>query len=273
MSKHIFRFLGLIFVLITSNLYSQNDIFLDPLSGQSLYLEEIYNTQKIARATGFVIEKDSILYLITNWHVVTGIDPVSGDTLDNQNRIPNRIVIYHHTNILGRWSQRIENLYTSSGNRRWLEHPNGKKVDVVALPLSSINSNLKIYSFDLNLANTDMIPEVAMPVSIIGYPVGLNGLGNFPIWKTGHIASEPNLDYDGDPVFLIDATTRGGMSGSPVILRLKGGYRTKSGNRIMVTSGYNTLFLGVYSAQSPLAEIGKVWKPIVINEILQNQSK
>lgn len=274
MFKHIFKPFLVLFILISikTNIYCQNNIIIDPLSVRSLYLEQIYNSQKIARATGFVIEKESIQYLITNWHVLTGINPVTGDTLDSFGRTPNKIIIYHNTNVLGTWSPRVEDLYNSSGLRRWLEYPNGKKVDVVALPLLSIDSNIKIYPFDLNLAKTDMIPEVAMPTSIIGYPVGLNGLGNFPIWKTGHIASEPNLDYEGEPVFLIDATTRGGMSGSPVILRLKGGYRTKLGNRIMATTGYRTLFLGVYSGQWSFPEIGKVWKPIVIIEILSNIS-
>ena len=114
-----------------------------------------------------------------------------------------------------------------------------------------------------------MIPEVAMPVSIIGYPGGLKGRGNFPLWKTGHIVSEPDLDYNGEPVFLIDATTRGGMSGSPVILRLKGGSRKRSGDRMIASTGYSTLFLGVYSGQWQYPEIGKVWKPIVIHEIFK----
>ena len=115
-----------------------------------------------------------------------------------------------------------------------------------------------------------MIPEVAMLVSIIGFPMGMSAFGKLPIWKTGHIASEPLLDLGEEPAFLIDATTRGGMSGSPVVLRLNGGYKTRSGNVMMVTSGFRTLFLGIYSGQWPHPEIGKVWKPIVIKEILKS---
>lgn len=266
------RFLSLLLFLLYVNIYCQDNIIIDPLSGRSLYIEQVQDTIRLARASGFIIEKNNDKYLITNWHVVTGIDFFSGDTLDTLGRIPDKLIIYHHANILGNWNPKIEQLYSSTGEPRWYEHPEGRLVDVVALPLSSLDQNITIYIFDLKLANTDMIPEVAMPVSIIGYPVGFNGVGNFPIWKTGHIASEPNLNYEGKSVFLIDATTRGGMSGSPVILRLKGGYRTKSGNRIMSSANFRTLFLGVYSAQSPLAEIGMVWKPNVINEILGNIS-
>jgi len=263
-------FFQLLFVFY-SNLYSQNDIEIDPLSFCSLYLETIQGDQKIARATGFIIEKDSTNYLITNWHVVSGISSQNGDTLNADKRIPHEIIIYHHSKQLGYWIPKKEELYTTLGKKKWIEHINGKKVDVIALPLSNITPDIKIYPLDLKLANTDMIPEVAMNVSIIGYPGGLEGSKNFPIWKTGHIASEPLLNFNGNPIFLIDATTRGGMSGSPVVFRLLSGYKTKSGVRAGGRFHYQTLLLGIYSAQFPYPEIGVVWKPVVINEILNNQ--
>jgi hypothetical protein len=61
------------------------------------------------------------------------------------------------------------------------------------------------------------------------------------------------------------------MSGSPVVLRLTGGYQTKSGKSMIATSGIATLFLGVYSAQQTDSEIGLVWKPEVITTILQGR--
>ena len=52
-----------------------------------------------------------------------------------------------------------------------------------------------------------------MPISIIGFPLGMSGPSRMAIWKTGHIATEPDVDYNGEPFFIIDATTRQGMSG------------------------------------------------------------
>ena len=119
-----------------------------------------------------------------------------------------------------------------------------------------------------SLADANVVPQVAMPVSIIGFPLGLTGPGVFPIWKTGHIASEPALDYKAEPLFLIDATTRGGMSGSPVVFRATGGYKQKTGEYI-ISSGPVTLFLGIYSGRLHKAsEIGRVWRPRLIKEIL-----
>ena len=56
------------------------------------------------------------------------------------------------------------------------------------------------------------------------------------------------------------------MSGSPVILKAQGGYRTSDGRRPMRDM---TKFLGVYSGRIHKdSEIGIVWKPLVIEEIL-----
>lgn len=141
---------------------------------------------------------------------------------------------------------------------------------MIALPLN-IDASIKVYPLDLNLANTDMIPEPAMPISIIGYPAGIRTGTGFPIWKTGHIASDPDLNYDNKPVFLIDATTRGGMSGSPVVLRMSGGFMNRSGARV-ISAGTSTKFLGIYSGRitqmDNSTEIGFVWKPSVIVDIL-----
>jgi len=183
--------------------------------------------------------------------------------------IPDEVRIVHHASArLGAWVVRSECLADGDGRIRWLEHPNGRDVDLVALPLLQLDAEVRIYPLDLTLAAANMIPQVAMPVAIIGYPYGIaTGIG-WPIWKTGHIASDPDIDFDNRPAFLIDATTRGGMSGSPVVLRLTGGYPTREA--WVISSGVATKLLGVYSGRiHGDAEIGRVWRPSLIDEILR----
>lgn len=245
-------------------------VIIDPLSIHPLYLIQAKGDEALGTATGFVVSKGEKKYLITNWHVVAGRNPQSNQPTHLQGKIPDALLIWHHGKTLGTWVRKRESLLTKDGAKRWLEHKNGRTVDVVALPLTEVADDAQVYPLDLSLADVDMVPEVAMPVSIIGFPVGLISAGFFPIWKTGHIASEPNLDYHNESLFLIDATTRGGMSGSPVVLRMAGGYKTKSGGTIMSSSGYRTLFLGVYSGRLPNdSEIGQVWRPKLIQEILE----
>ena len=224
-------------------------IIIDPLSVTSLFLELVHNNQTIGSASGFIIEFNNNYYLVTNWHVVSGRNPVTNQPSFQGGITPTHLHIFYHSSVqLGAWNRRKESLLDENGTPRWLEHQQGRNIDVILLPLQHIDNKIKIYPFDLNLAKADMVPEPAMPVSIIGYPLGIATGGKFPIWKTGHIASDPDLNYNNLPVFLIDATTRGGMSGSPVVLRLYGGYRTRRGARILA-GGTNTLFLGIYSGR------------------------
>ena len=66
------------------------------------------------------------------------------------------------------------------------------------------------------------------------------------------------------------------MSGSPVVLRMSSGFRTSSGSMIM-GAGTTTRFLGIYSGRinqgSNSMEIGLVWRPSVILDILNSPRK
>lgn len=235
------------------------EIMISDLSARSIFLELVADGKDLGSATGFVVIYNEKPYLITNWHVLTGKHPDTHDLINGY--YPDEIVIYHHfKNRLGAWLKHVETLEDLSGNPRWIEHPRGSQVDVVALPLQiipQIDNAIQLYPLDLSLANTNLRIEPAMTVSIIGYPFGLNS-GRWPIWKTGHIATDPDLDFEGRPAFLIDATTRPGMSGSPVVARMWGGFMNKAGSYIMATTPV-TRFLGVYSGTIyDTSEIGRV---------------
>ncbi len=245
-------------------------IFVDPLSASSLRVEPWFERQALATATGFTVKVGDHFYLITNWHVVTGRDADTGACLDKKNAAtPDRLVVrFHQKDALGTWTSVDIPLFSAEGNPVWIEHPLGSKVDVVAIPLAP-PAHVVIHPLDLSLAETDMVVAPAMPVSVIGFPLGLSAGENWPIWKTGHVASDPDIDFQpGRPAFLIDATTRSGMSGAPVVLRLNGGYSTSEGNHIMA-GGMSTKFVGVYAGRiHDDSEIGRVWRPFVIKEVL-----
>lgn len=136
----------------------------------------------------------------------------------------------------------------------------------MAIPVS-IPDTCTIYPLDLASGVFDMIVSPSEPVSIVGFPLGLASAGKFPIWKTGHVASDLDLDYEGKPLFLIDATTKPAMSGSPVIARRIGSYRSTAGLNLGADA---VRFLGVYSGrvnENIDASIGYVWKPHVIDDI------
>ena len=246
------------------------NITIDPLSTTALRIQPRFNNMDLATATGFTILYEGKNYLITNWHVVTGRDADTDKCLDTKHvAVPNRLSIFFHSSKqLGTWVQHELNLYDDAENPCWIEHPMGKCIDVVAIPLQDIE-NIKFYGLDLALAHVDMVVMPAMPVSVIGYPLGLTCGEGWPIWKTGHIASDPDIDFQpGRPAFLIDATTREGMSGAPVVIRNTSGlYQTKNGDHLL--GGVTTKFIGIYAGRiHKLSEIGRVWRPFLIQEIL-----
>lgn len=242
---------------------------IDPLTVSSLYLSIQAGGSEIGTATGFVVNHSGRPYLITNGHVVTGRHPSTGVLVLSAS--PDSLKIWHHSKILGQWAPQTERLLGSAGTPRWLTHPLGLAVDVVALPLTVLPADVMVYPLPIEaLLGADMAFGVAMPVSIIGFPLGLTGPERFAIWKTGHVASDPDLDFRNMPAFLIDATTRGGMSGAPVVLRLPGSHVRADGSFVVTTGGTPTRFLGVYSGRiHDQSEIGIVWKPQVIAQILQ----
>jgi len=245
------------------------EILIDPLSCVSLHLECFFQGTLIGTGTGFIVVYDGTNYLITNWHVVTGRDPNTGEPMATTGVAdPDTIGIWHHdAKRLGSWHRIYEPLIDpTNGNKLWKEHPLGKQVDVIGLALKP-NDDIRVYPLDTSLAQTDLALAPSEPVSIVGFPFGIAAAGKFPIWKTGHTASDIDLNYDDKPIFLVDATTRPGMSGSPVFARRIGGYRASTAAWNL--GGNAVSFLGVYSGRiREQADVGMVWKPTVIDDIL-----
>jgi len=246
---------------------------IDPMSVCSLYLFEPFpsSTNGLGLVgTGFIVANNGTNYLITNWHVLSGRDWPNTNSEDPKGSFPKNVVIFFNSKTLGKWSPIPEPLYDTNGVPLWLEHnTGGTNIDVVALPLTFQSDSAQIYPLDLHLADIDMRLSPAMSVSIIGFPGNLSKPEEFPIWKTGNIASEPGIDYDNKPIILAGVVVRKGMSGSPVIARAMGGYTDKSGNR-HITVGNTDDFIGVFSAYQVDNEIAIIWKAKVISEILEN---
>jgi len=183
------------------------------------------------------------------------------------------LVWFHSPEGPGTWSQeRIRLRDPERDDPLWVEHPAGSAVDLVAvaLPTDFVGA---FYALDVGLADFDLDVLPGEPASIIGFPHGKGVEHRFPIWITGHLASDLELNYDGKPVCLIDANTTKGMSGSPVVARRVGPYRS---SRAMLDfgDGSATRFLGVYSGRiDERTSVGMVWKPHLIAEILSQVNR
>jgi S1-C subfamily serine protease len=103
----------------------------------------------------------------------------------------------------------------------------------------SINSGL--------IPNQDVIGTLGAieEVTFVGCPSGIFDTANStPLIRRGITASPIWNDFDGQPIFVIDAGVFPGSSGSPVFIYNQGSYATDKG----VTIGTRVFFVGIISS-------------------------
>lgn len=247
----------------------------------SLFVKIYYNDIQLGTATAFVINDNKHNYLITNRHVVTGRNNITNIVINSMGSVPNKIIvevpIYHKETNTFNWHSEVIELYNFNEKPIWLEHPIYKnKMDVIAIKLEKqINTSIH-YSLDSNY-----ICSICDSVKIIGYPFGYNvnpKQGYFAIWMSGTIASEPlvnlqisNLNEE-MPAFLIDARTREGASGSPVIYYSRQGMLPNN-NGFSIYGDTIRIPIGIYSGRiSSDSDLGIVWKWKNLKEIINQVS-
>lgn len=288
----------------------------DPLSCVSLRISMYFNEERLATGTAFIYLYEEKPYLITNWHNVSGREPSTLKAKHPACAIPNRIFvevpfINHKTSSII-WEEHQVPIYQDDGDSPsksiWYEHPLHRyKVDVVAIPVHedevfsplksiwhTIQSDQKRWGQIEGSRENTICPATApclnlslvrfnpgQGVFVLGFPEGMTGGANFPVWKRGSIASEPYLDIDDLPKIFIDTATRAGMSGAPVYVHETGRWETEKGCGLEKSNGSSSgiqgrRFIGVYSGRvgddTFQAQLGVVWKYDVIDEIIKSST-
>ncbi len=239
-------------------------------SAQSLLIQMQFQGQPLSTGTGFLVDTPKGMALITNRHNVTGKHQETGQPLSKTAGIPDELLIIHNKQgRLGEWVGRLEKLLDSNGKPLWFEHLTLRpKADFVALLLTE-KDDISTFPYDLNNTGPDMLVGPADIVSVIGFPFGIQVGGSLAVWATGFVASEPDIDFNGLPVFLIDCRSRQGQSGSAVIAYRGGGAIARKDGRTTSFPGTVTKFLGVYSGRiNSESDLGIVWKASAIKEMV-----
>ena len=252
----------------------------DPVSFRAHHLHLFFRPTDlvISSGSGFVYQRHESLYLITNWHNVAGRNPETGQCLSETLAIPDIVSLpVRLRENPGNWQREQIRLYSDNAmqNPAWLVHPTlRQKVDVVALPLRALERDQYRF-FPINAVEfDDQFPTVVGDDAfVVGYPFHESPDGQWPIWKRASIATEPQVDVDGLPKLLIDTATRPGLSGSPVLMQ-RSGLHGVVGLKLAPDTLIGTIrnFIGIYSgrvgADEVRAQLGIVWKKLVIDEII-----
>jgi hypothetical protein len=157
----------------------------------------------------------------------------------------------------------------------WHSHPNAS-VDIAVMPLDPVLRQLTnegkraFFKYIVN----DFVPtseqakdlDAVEEVTFIGYPNGIYDVQNLmPIVRRGITATPLQVDYDGEPKFLIDASVFPGSSGSPVFVANFGHFTNRDG-RLML--GTRFLFVGVISEVAVRTEQYRIdFEPIPTHKV------
>lgn len=241
----------------------------------------------ISTATGFFWQINDQPYLITNWHVISGRNPFTGD-LNSSGYIPTRLKFYGlSVSTNGKeinFSRRAWALdWNDELSKKFEKPPNfhDQAIDIWAIPIqkecvfgrdasrTGFNGSEFISCFVNDYKGDNITTNVSDDCFILGYPLtNYDGLMP-PIWKRGSIASETPLGIDGRPIFLVDAATTPGMSGSPIFRKITT-LTAKNVNDDLIQEFSSFKLIGVYAGRLEnksleRVNIGYGWHCTMIN--------
>jgi hypothetical protein len=247
------------------------DITIELPSIQSLYITMGVNGNPLSTGTGFVALRNGAHYLVTNRHNASGRRSDTNDLLSPTGAVPDTIYVGHNkAGQLGRWVGKPVPVLDPDGAPLWREHPrHGRAVDVVAVPIAP-DPEVDLYPIDLDEPSSGLSTRVTTSVQVVGFPFGQAAGGLFAIWTQGTIASEWDVDFNELPCFLIDARTRQGQSGSPVLIYNATGMSALAQGGLAL-GGVRSEFLGVYSGRiNEQSDLGIVWRKSALCDVIDH---
>ena len=248
---------------------------INPTTVSSLLIEMISDQGRtITHGTAFLVKRSNRYYLVTNRHNVTGKN-ANNNTVNTENgtgAVPEALRVHYQYKELGKDLVTEVPLYTEGEDRSplWCEHPvYGRYVDVVSILTDWIVPGQHLvqpYSVDTPDFEGQAL-MVTNTVYVVGFPFYVHrGLQGAATLISGSIATEPALNYNELPCMLLDARTRKGQSGSPVV------YHRPSSHAVQDRGPFyqsTDLLLGIYSGRiDNAADLGFIWKPEAIRDVI-----
>ncbi|QSX09568.1 trypsin-like peptidase domain-containing protein [Alkalibacter rhizosphaerae] len=172
----------------------------------------------VSIGTGFLIKREVhpqeyVVYLVSNKHVLFASDKIrltftQKDTSGQEPEI-GKTMTFPISDI-------VKNLHIHSN----------PSVDIAVMSVTGLFISFpflffKAIGYEMLADFAEEELSVAQNVAFIGYPDNrFDQKNNLPLIRTGVISSHPKVNYNNEPIFIIDAQVFPGSSGSPLIINL-----------------------------------------------------
>jgi hypothetical protein len=256
---------------------------LDRLSLATTPIVILADDRRLGHSSGFFWRTSSSVWLITNWHCVTGNNPFTRKALGADSPPPTKIVFYplrlnsvedgkvHFPTRISSELQLFE-----SGTPAWMQHSDFEKsrADIVAIRVCDVGGTNEIRCVN-EFEPIELFHHVGADLFVVGYPLDNFEGWMLPFWKRGSFAGEPLFPLADKPLFPIDVLSTEGMSGSPVFRRVFGPKASPDAATIAVDNIVATEFVGVYAGRLASKELERVgigygWYGYLVDEIVNS---
>jgi hypothetical protein len=215
--------------------------------------------------TGFFVAREietnkHVIFLVSNRHVLSPKDVPPAET--NRFAQAKVIITQEEKGQLSTAGLDVT-LRETNGTLRVVTHPSAN-IDVAVVNVSeyviesgAIRKGYKVgFVKENRFASTETITNthvtIGQQIVMLGYPLNLiEGKTAIAVARSGVIATPPDRDFRGRPVFLVDSAAIRGSSGSPVFVPLrtfKIERQPDGANRVNRNGGYTPCLLGIVAA-------------------------
>ena len=185
------------------------------------------------------------------------------------------ILTYHRTNEDGSGPVKgpgveIEEDYSN----HYVTHPD-PTIDLACVGVSGLLAEPRIFFRYEGPGSVSKLDEsdlrAGKKICFVGYPDGrFDSFHNLPIMRFGHIATLPQVDFMGEPAFLIDAAVFEGSSGSAVYAKLGGDYKLIGVVRSYYSREEVAEFEALNFKYEQALNMGVVLKATLIHELIDH---
>lgn len=211
-------------VFIVSCLSAQQKTNTDSLINYSYKIEGINNITKqyVNVGTGFIISHMGIDFLVSNYHVITGKDPSSGQKLNELTDTCTSIIVWFRSKTDIPFNKLYIQLYDSLGRLFSIYHANKDTlldIAVIPLPKNNLPLSTKKYTISFNEVDTMINWPENKKIYVVGFPKDfLDDEWKPKIVQANSVTQKVRGNFTIPNIFFDDTTSRG-MSGSPTYIQ------------------------------------------------------